>query len=88
MELTKLTEELKLAKGRSNASTTHATEVQQQLQMAHGKIASLQEQLGQLQEGEAKSTAAHDRWQQDMKALQADLHRLTPLPTHTPHTPV
>eukprot|EP00775_Hariotina_reticulata_P006298 gene6298-6533_t len=75
VELTKLTEELKLANGRSSATTTHATEVQQQLQAAREEIAAVQKQLVKTQEGKATSIAAQEQLQQELRALQADLHR-------------
>jgi chromosome segregation ATPase len=75
MQVTQLSEELKLLTGRCSSATAHSTDVQQQLAAALSENASLQKQLAEREAREADSAAEAEKLQQSLLALQGDLRK-------------
>jgi chromosome segregation ATPase len=75
VQVTQLSEELKLLTGRCSSATAHSTDVQQQLAASLSDNASLQKQLAEREEREANAAAEAEQLQQSLLALQGDMRK-------------
>jgi septal ring factor EnvC (AmiA/AmiB activator) len=75
MQLTQLSEELKLLTGHCSSATAHNTDVQQRLEAALSENAGLQKQLAESEAREADAAAETERLQQSLLALQGESRR-------------
>jgi chromosome segregation ATPase len=75
MQVTQLSEEVKLLTGRCSSATAHSTDVQQQLTAALSENAGLHKQLAEYEAREADAAAEAEQLQQSLLALQGDLRK-------------
>jgi chromosome segregation ATPase len=75
MQITQLSEELKLLTGRCSSATAYSTDVQQQLAAALSENGILQKQLADSEAREAEAAAEADRLQQTLQTLQGEMRR-------------
>lgn len=75
MQLTKLSEDLKLVTGRCNTATAQYADLHVQLAAVCAENASLQTQLADCEACKAEAAAANEQQQGSLQAVQSDLHR-------------